>query len=106
MLADAHVAGIARGLAEDISGDGYAERSELAMDIGEETGDDRLLGRRSRLGEDGIPHPVRREAHIVEIDLVEADAISLLGDGHEIAPSGLVVRVDPVRAAGILPYRA
>jgi hypothetical protein len=49
---------------------------------------------------------VARKAHVVELDLVEAELRSLRGDVDVVLPDAPVVRVRPAEAGAVEPARA
>jgi len=105
VLADAEL--VRRGEAEDVRRDADAERVQPRGGVAEEGRDGRVLRLRVVAGE---AHErdvaVRREAHVVELDLVEAGLRRGDGDVDVVAPGGARVRVEPGEAAARLPHAA
>ena len=103
-LADAEV--VRRREPEDVDRDAHAERLELARGVVDEAGDRPAHGLGGLVGEDGaLDRAVAREAHVVELDLVEARAGGGLRDRDDVVPDALVVRVRPAEAGVVLPDR-
>ena len=101
-LADAEVA--RRSEAEEVRRDAHAERLQPLGGVVDELGD-HPAGRRRRLVrvDDRVDVAVGGEAHVVELDLVEAGAGGDLGDRDVVVPDALVVRVRPTEACVVVP---
>ena len=89
---------------EDVGRDTHAERLEPLRGVVDELGD-HPGRRRRRLArvDDPLDVPVGREAHVVELDLVEAGARRHLGNRDVVVPDPPVIRVRPPEPGVVAP---
>ena len=92
---------------EDVGRDAHAERVQRRRRVAQEPRDRRPLRLGPRVPVDDLRDvAVAREAHVVELDLVEAGLGGGDADPDRVAPDPPVVRVHPAEAAVVQPARA